>query len=268
MSEQSPPPPPGNPPPPPPGGYPPPPQGGYPPPPQGGYPSPPQGGYPPPPQGGYPPPPQGGYPPPPAGGGFGGPQGGYGGYPSYGFGAMPRDAYTPWFTRVLAYLIDAIPVFVLFAVGYGVAFATADNVCYGSEYGYGGGCTSDFSGVGVLVLALSYLAALAYWLWNLGYRQGTTGSSIGKSVMKFKIVGEITGQPVGFGMSVVRELIYWVGAAVCAGVLWLVAVLFPLWDEKRQTLVDKILHHVALPGEGAAPQAPPAQGGTQYGELQ
>jgi hypothetical protein len=63
--------------------------------------------------------------------------------------------------------------------------------------------------------------------------------------MKFKIVSEKTGQPIGFGMSFLREVIYWVFSA--CGILWLVAVLFPLWDPKRQTLVDKILSNVALP---------------------
>ena len=90
------------------------------------------------------------------------------------------------------------------------------------------------------------LLSIAYWVWNFGYRQGTTGSSIGKSIMKFKIVSEKTGQPIGFGMSIVRELIYLVAAFAC-GILWLVAVLFPLWDPKRQTLVDKIVSTIALP---------------------
>ena len=90
------------------------------------------------------------------------------------------------------------------------------------------------------------MIALAYVIWNLGYRQGTTGSSIGKGIMKFKIVSEKTGQPIGFGMSVVRELIYLVFAGLC-GIIWLIAVLFPLWDVKRQTLVDKIISTIALP---------------------
>jgi hypothetical protein len=64
--------------------------------------------------------------------------------------------------------------------------------------------------------------------------------------MKFKIVSEKTGQPIGFGMSVVRELLYLVAAGIC-GILWIVAVLFPLWDAKRQTLVDKIISTIALP---------------------
>ena len=161
---------------------------------------------------------------------------------------LPQEAYTPWITRVLAWLIDDVPVFIVLGVAYGIAFGTADNECLSTgEYSYGVYCTSSFSAIGVILLGLGYVAVMAYGLWNWGYRQGTTGSSIGKSIMKFKIVNENTGQPVGFGMSVVRELIYWVGAGLCFGILWLVAVLFPLWDPKRQTLVDKILTHVALP---------------------
>jgi len=60
------------------------------------------------------------------------------------------------------------------------------------------------------------------------------------------VVSEKTGQPIGFGMSVVRELIYVVFNAAC-GVLWLIAVLFPLWDAKRQTLTDKIISTICVP---------------------
>jgi uncharacterized RDD family membrane protein YckC len=162
---------------------------------------------------------------------------------------------------VLAWLIDAVPMFIVLAIAYGIAFGTADNNCTSDAVGYGVYCESNFSAIGVILLIAGYIAALVYWIWNLGYRQGTTGSSIGKSVMKFKIVNEKTGQPVGFGMSFVRELLYWVGAGICFGILWLVAVLFPLWDPKRQTLVDKILTHVALPLEqqGLNPQPLPPQ---------
>ena len=111
-----------------------------------------------------------------------------------------------------------------------------------SEYDLGEFCATGASTIGQLSIGLTGLLALAYMIWNLGYRQGTTGSSIGKSIMKFKVVSEKTGQPIGFGMSVVRELIYLVAAALC-GIVWLIAVLFPLWDPKRQTLADKIITH-------------------------
>ncbi|HZN79949.1 MAG TPA: RDD family protein [Mycobacterium sp.] len=220
-------------PPPPPGNYPPPP----PPPPSGGYPPPPQGGgYPPPPPagGGYQPPPQAGagFPPAPAG-------------PSP---ALPQDAYTPWFTRVLAYLIDYIPYAIILGIGWGLLLGTRETACITdtSEYDLGEFCGTGASTIGQLSIALAGIVAFVYLVWNLGYRQGTTGSSIGKGIMKFKIVSEKTGQPIGFGMSVVRELLYLVAAGIC-GILWIVAVLFPLWDQKRQTLVDKIISTIALP---------------------
>jgi uncharacterized RDD family membrane protein YckC len=150
---------------------------------------------------------------------------------------------------VLAWLIDAIPLVIIEGIGWGLLLGTQESACVTDTSGYNLGeyCATGASTIGQIAIAITAILAFAYWIWNLGYRQGTTGSSIGKSIMKFKIVNENTGQPVGFGMSVVRELIYWVGAGLCFGILWLVAVLFPLWDPKRQTLVDKILTHVALP---------------------
>ncbi|MDT5388520.1 MAG: hypothetical protein QOE04_2161 [Mycobacterium sp.] len=236
-----------NPPPPPPGNYPPPPP--PPPPPGGGYyppsppPPPPGGGYnppPPPPGGGYPapPPPQGGYAPPPVGGGS----------------ALPQDAYTPWFTRVLAYLIDMVPVAIITGIGW-IIFATTQectdiNEVFGGDYGdiSGGfsGQVCEASTLGFLSVSLFGLLGLAFAVWNLGYKQGTTGSSIGKGIMKFKVVGEDTGVPIGFGMSIVRELVYYAASLVC-GIGWLVAVLFPLWDPKRQSLADKVVKSVCLP---------------------
>jgi uncharacterized RDD family membrane protein YckC len=163
--------------------------------------------------------------------------------------ALPQEAYTPWVTRVLAWLIDIVPLAILEGIGVALLLGTRETVCVtdASEYDLGDFCASGASTMGQIAIVITGLLALAYWIWNLGYRQGTTGSSIGKSIMKFKIVNEKTGQPVGFGMSFVREIIYWVVAGICAGIVWLIAVLFPLWDQKRQTLVDKILNHVALP---------------------
>ena len=241
----NPPPPPGNyppppPPPPPPGSYPPPP----PPPPGGGYHPlpPPGGGYnppPPPPGGGYPapPPPQGGYAPPPVGGGP----------------ALPQDAYTPWVTRVLAYLIDMVPVAIITGIGWIILATTRECMDLNEAFGDYGDISGGFSGevcgastLGQLSIAAFSILGFAFAVWNLGYKQGTTGSSIGKGIMKFKVVGEVTGVPIGFGMSIVRELVYYAASLVC-GIGWLVAVLFPLWDPKRQSLADKVVKSVCLP---------------------
>jgi uncharacterized RDD family membrane protein YckC len=212
-----------------------------PPPPDGSYPPPPEGGYPPPPPpqaGGYPPPPQGGFAPPPAPGGY---------------AQAGPDIYTPWSKRVLAWLIDWLPLFILSGIG-SIFLATmqkVETVCItqDSEYQLGDFCASDNSGPSGLawtIWAVLTLIGLAFVIWNNGYKQGITGSSIGKGIMKFKVVGEATGQPIGFGMSFGRELVYIVAYFAC-GIVWLVAVLFPLWDAKRQSLVDKLFKTVCLP---------------------
>ena len=210
-----------------------------PPPPSGDYPGnfPPPGSYPPPPPGSYPPPP-GSYPPP----GYPAYPGGY--YPPAPAGALPKEAYTPWHARVVAYLIDSVPVALLVGVGQAVMFATADNECITDRSGGGfdAVCTSQPTGLGLVIsLVLSVIAAI-FAIWNIGYRQGTTGSSIGKSVMKFKVVSEKTGQPIGFGMSIVRQFAHIIDSLICY-----IGYLFPLWDAKRQTIADKIMSTVCLP---------------------
>jgi uncharacterized RDD family membrane protein YckC len=222
---------------------PPPPPGNYPPPP------PPPGGYPPPPPpqgGGFAPPP----PPPPAGGGYQAPPQAATGYPpSAPAGGLPPEAYTPWATRALAWIIDYIPVFIIVGIGIGLLLGTQETACITdtSEYNLGEFCATGASTLGqVSIFGVVPLLSLIYMLWNFGYRQGATGSSVGKSIMKFKIVSEKTGQPLGFGLSFVRELVYLVIYLAC-GLLWLIAVLFPLWDQKRQSLIDKLFNTIALP---------------------
>ena len=202
--------------------------------PPGGY-EPPSGGYEPTPspQGAsYPPPP-----PPPGGGSYPPP-------PGPAVRALPTDSYTPWFTRVLALIIDYLPYAIVQGIGTGIMFATQQSTCVTdiTQYDVSQYCASQPSMIGQLAQWLATLVGLAYWLWNRGYRQGTTGSSLGKTVMKIKVVSEATGQPIGFGLSVVRDLAHFVDAVIC-----FIGFLFPLWDAKRQTLADKILTTVVLP---------------------
>ena len=145
---------------------------------------------------------------------------------------------------MVAYVIDQAPVVILALIGAGVAVGTGENSCTSSDLDNGVStyCTSNPSALGLIVAVLAYLAALAFAIWNYGYRQGTTGSTIGKSIMKFKVVSEKTGQPIGFGLSIVRQIAHIVDTIICY-----IGYLFPLWDAKRQTLADKIMTTVCLP---------------------
>ena len=194
-----------------------------------------------------PPRPGGGYVPPPPGGGYvqrGG---------SAADGGRGAQQYTPWLTRVLAWLVDWVPVALLSGIGSIVLFTmqNVETACIvdDSDYQIGDFCptgTNGPTGVAWAIYAVVEVVAVLYVVWNLGVKQGRTGSSVGKGVMKFRVVGEGTGQPVGVGKSLLREVVYVVAYAVCF-VPWLVAVLFPLWDPKHQSLVDKLVKTVCVP---------------------
>jgi uncharacterized RDD family membrane protein YckC len=147
---------------------------------------------------------------------------------------------------VAAFIIDILPVVIVNGIGTGILFATQQTSCITdiTQYNVNQYCVTQNSTIGLVAQWLATAVWLAYLLWNYGYRQGTTGSSLGKSVMKVKVVSEVTGQPLGFGMSVVRQLAHFVDAVIC-----FIGFLFPLWDAKRQTLADKIMTTVVLPIE-------------------
>ena len=162
---------------------------------------------------------------------------------------------------MLGYVIDIIPAAVVIGIGAGIAFGTADNQCTsngGGQYDYGVYCTSNMTVFGMIVYILAYAHVFAYWIWNWGYRQGTTGQSIGKSVMKFKVISEKTGQPIGFGLSIVRQLAHVVDGSICY-----IGFLFPLWDAKtadsrRQDHVDDLCACRTGGAQPAAVAAAPA----------
>lgn len=157
---------------------------------------------------------------------------------------LPRAAFTPWRTRVAGAIIDVAPMLLLTALGVAFAVATKDRACVPSRTGYGVGmsCRTNWTVAGVIVFTLLDLAALAFVIWNYGYRQGTTGSSVGKSVLKFRVVDEKTWQPIGFSMSIVRQLAHVLDTLICY-----LGYLFPLWDAKRQTFADKLMSTVCVP---------------------
>ncbi|MFE2425498.1 RDD family protein [Streptomyces sp. NPDC059373] len=193
-------------------------QQGYPPQ-QAGYPQ--QGGYPP--QGGYPSGYQGGYP--------GGPVPGMPPYASWGarFGALLLDAL----------IFNLIPG-ILFIVGYSQLISSAlDTSCdYSGTYSSCSSPKTPGSAIVLLLLGalLSFVAALV-----MCYLEGTKGQTPGKKALGIKVLREIDGQPLGFGMAFVRRLCHGLDGAACyIGFLW------PLWDDKKQTFADKIVKSVVV----------------------
>ncbi|NKY86854.1 RDD family protein [Nocardia veterana] len=180
---------------------------------------------------------------PPAGPGYG--------YPQPGFG--PQAPYASWFQRVGGYLVDGLIIGVPGGIFYLVAalagtsdvHCTFDDSSYSSSYSVDSSCTGGgFTGLGIAMMLIAVVLWAAIGLYLI-YLEGTTGQTPGKKLVGIRVIKEVDGQVLGFGMAFVRKLCHILDNALCGlGYLW------PLWDEKKQTFADKIIGTIVV-------QAPP-----------
>jgi len=171
--------------------------------------------------GGYQQPPQGyGAPPPPPGG--------------YGY-APAGPVYAGVGKRIVAHIVDGIivglgtiPGLILLFVGVGFVATTAD-----SRGNIPDGAAAGAFSIMFLAYGLIGLGALAVGLYNV-YLLGRDGATFGKKMMKIKVL-DPQGQPLGFGKAFLRELVKGLLGNVC-----FILLLWPLWDNEKQGLQDKI----------------------------
>ncbi|HVD14596.1 MAG TPA: RDD family protein [Actinomycetota bacterium] len=141
-----------------------------------------------------------------------------------------------WGARVGAYLLDLIFVSVPTVIL--VAIAVIPVAVSSSDGGQ--------PGQAELALMFSLLTAafalqLVLVAYNRWYLQGTTGQSWGKRIIGLRLVRMADGQPVGGGMSFVRDVAHTIDGLICN-----IGYLMPLWDDRRQTIADKLLNTVVL----------------------
>jgi len=163
----------------------------------------------------------------------------YGGYqpqpPPAGYGAPPGGVYAGIGKRIVAHILDgiivglgAIPGGILMFVGFALAASTADTRGRISDDAAAGAF-----GIMFLAYALMFCGSIALWLYNC-YLLGRDGATLGKRIMKVKVL-DAQGQPLGFGKAFLRELVKQVLGGAC-----FILLLWPLWDEQKQGLQDKI----------------------------
>jgi len=138
--------------------------------------------------------------------------------------------YAVWTDRVIGYLIDSILVGVGMAILYGIAGAFLAMIS-----GLGG---HDLAGGMCCMLILLFpIASLLVGVFNRVYLVSTRGASIGQGVMRLKVV-DANGNLLTMGTAFIR-LLAQVGLSFVPIVGPLLDLMWPLWDEKRQTLHDK-----------------------------
>src|SRR6266545_2461442 len=99
--------------------------------------------------------------------------------------------------------------------------------------------------VTVVLFCLAFVVQLGLTIYSRYYLQGTTGQSWGKRVMHLRLVRMADGQPIGGGMAFVRDIAHTVDGLICY-----IGYLMPLWDDRRQTVADKMLNTVVLDERG------------------
>ncbi|MFI5426018.1 RDD family protein [Aeromicrobium sp. UC242_57] len=201
-------------------------------------------GYQPPPPGyGQTPPPPGYQPPPP---GYGQVPPAYGQVPPaygqtpQGYGQQPPN-YASWGSRVGAYLLDGLITFGIFLIPLIVGLVLMLQNAEVNEV------TDELTGIepiGVVILVLTVIGYFAFDIWNRGVRVGKTGQSLGKKIVGISVVKADTGALLGGGGGFLR----WLIATIFNGIscLGLIDVLWPLWDDRKQTLHDKVVSSVAI----------------------
>ncbi|MFD0020394.1 RDD family protein [Streptomyces sp. NPDC058382] len=153
----------------------------------------------------------------------------YGAYPPPGMYGMPGSGLPPlahWGERVGAWLLDLLIIVApMYALGF-IDLARSDGPMAEAEPG-------PFFAVGLL-----YLFAMGFYQL---YREGKTGQTTGKKVLRISVRRETDGSTLGFGMAFARKLAHILDGVPCyLGWLW------PLWDAKRQTFSDKVCSTVVI----------------------
>jgi len=163
----------------------------------------------------------------------------YGGYqpqpPPGGYGAAMGAQYASILNRILAHIIDgfiiglgALPGVILMFIGIGVAAGSAS-----SNSRVGDSAAAGAMGVVFLAYAAIFAGVMALWLYNI-YLLGRDGATIGKRIMKVKVL-DPQNQPLGFGKAFLREIVKQALGGFC-----FILLLWPMWDEQKQGLQDKI----------------------------
>ncbi len=162
-----------------------------------------------------------------------------------GSGGPGGPPYAQWGTRVGGYLIDLV-IFIPVLLVLGLVFKhTHVLVMHVNTTRNGVETRRTFSLLSVVVFGL---INLAYVTVLCG---GPRGQTVGMMAVGIRVVRDETLVQVGYARALGRALVQGVFSFIGTVlffliVVWLLDMLFPLWDKKRQTLHDKIAGTVVL----------------------
>jgi uncharacterized RDD family membrane protein YckC len=187
----------------------------------------------------YPSAPSGGY-PPPSGGQYGaGPGYGYGYGYGNGNGLAQGAPYAGWGTRLGGWLIDAV-IFVVVQLIVGAVLRHSNALTVHFTITNNGTIHRDR--IDFLVYIVTLVLAIIYATVLIG---GPRGQSVGMMAVGIRAVRDgAPDVPAGYGKAFGRSFLEQVLRFTV--IIWILDMLWPLWDGKNQTLHDKAAGTVVL----------------------
>lgn len=147
-----------------------------------------------------------------------------------------------WWKRLVAAIIDSvivgIPANIIGGILLGSLFALEPTVGVDpvtglptfNQAGFVARMLAAYGGFFIVYLVITG----AYYI----FLHSSRGQTVGKMVMKIKVVDEATGELIPPGRAAVRWIVG-IGLSLLCGIGALLDGLWPLWDPKRQALHDK-----------------------------
>ncbi len=145
---------------------------------------------------------------------------------------QPYEAksYGHWIKRVTSFVLDELVIAPFVAIGY-VLIAQG---------------TPGWLTFGTTIVAFG----MAMGFYNRCIRMAVTGQSWGKLATGTRLVSAQTGEPLGVGPTVIREMCH------AADFVLIIGGLFPLIDSKRQSWGDKLAGSVVINAERGSGDKP------------
>ena len=170
-------------------------------------------------------------PPPGAAGGFPAP-------PAHSTAAAPAPGtyvLAGWWRRVGAAVIDGI---LIFGIGSILAFAVGTSLFSADQ--------SGLTGMVVGLLTFVFFVGIGSLVYAPVMMGRTNGRTLGRMATGIRVV-RADHQPITIGFAALREvavkwLLVGIISALTIGLVWLVDVLWPLWDDENRALHDFVVN--------------------------
>jgi uncharacterized RDD family membrane protein YckC len=151
--------------------------------------------------------------------------------------------YASWGIRLGGYLIDVL-IFIPVLIVFFIVFRHTNVLQAHLMTRHNGTRVRHYS-------LLSFFAAgIVYVAYSTVLCGGPRGQTVGMMAVGVRAVRdgshEVLGYGKAFGRALAEQVLRLLGLLLVFGLLWLLDMLWPLWDKKRQTLHDKVSGTVVL----------------------